>query len=283
MIFLKRAAFWIALSIGLNLPCAFAVETATPLEIAILPYLSTRAVLSTYAPMQHYLERRLQRPVLLVTAPDMQTFVERTQHGMYVYLITAPHFARYAQQEAGYRLFLRVDRTLHGTLVVSKGSDIHSISDLRGKVVATPDKLAIVSMLGVELLRNHGLQPGKDVEVRVTTSHNSAVLSVQRGEAAAAVTSVTALKQMPDSLRDSVKELAITAQVPHLMFLAHGRIPIAEVDKIARILQEFAENSPEGKAFISDTGYVGLRKPTAEELVPLDPFVQDLKKLINTR
>ncbi len=283
MIFLKRAAFWIALSIGLNLPCAFAVDPANPLEIAILPYLSTRAVLSTYAPMQHYLERRLQRPVLLVTAPDMQTFVERTQHGMYTYLVTAPHFARYAQQEAGYRPFLRVDRTLHGTLVVSKGSDIHSISDLRGKVVATPDKLAIVSMLGVELLRNHGLQPGKDVEVRATTSHNSAVLSVQRGEVAAAVTSVTALKQMPDNLRDSVKELAITAQVPHLMFLAHGRIPMAEVDKIARILQEFAQNTPEGKAFISDTGYVGLRKPTAGELKRLDPFVQDLKDLINTR
>lgn len=283
MIFLKRASLWIALSFGLSLPYALAVEPTDPLEIAILPYLSTRAVLSTYAPMQKYLERRLQRPVLLITAPDMQTFVRRTQQGTYAYLITASHFARYAQLEAGYQPFLRVDRTLYGTLVVSKRGDIHSISDLRGKVVATPDKLAIISMLGAELLRKHGLQPGKDVEVRATTSHNSAVLSLLRGEVAAAVTSVTALQQMPADLRNSVKELATTEQVPHLMYLANRRIPTEEVDKIARILHEFVENSPEGKAFISDTGYIGLRKPTAEELERLDPFVQHLKELITTQ
>jgi phosphonate transport system substrate-binding protein len=238
-------------------------------------------VLSAYAPLQQYLQRRLQRPVLLVTAPDMQTFVERTQRGMYAYLVTAPHFARYAQVEAGYQPFLRVDRTLYGTLVVGKDSAVHSIGNLRGKVVATPDKLAIVSMLGTELLRSHGLQPGKDVEIRATTSHNSAVLSVQRGEAAAAVTSNTALKQMPAGLRDSVKELATTAQVPHLMFLANRHIPEAEVERIASLLREFAQDSPEGKAFISNTGYVGLRKPTSEELKRLDPFVQDLKNLLN--
>ncbi len=280
MVALKRVTVWIALSFGLTLPCVQAAESLPPLEIAILPYLSTRAVLSTYAPMRVYLERRLHRPVLLVTAPDMQTFIQRTQQGMYGYLVTAPHFARYAQLEAGYRPFLRVDRTLYGTLVVSKNSDIQSISDLRGKVVATPDKLAIISMLGVELLRSKGLRPGKDVEVRATTSHNSAVLSVERGWAAAAVTSATALKQMPDELRNSVRELATTAHVPHLMYLARGDIPVVEVNKLSAILQEFVENSPEGKAFITDTGYGGLRKPTAGELKQLDPYVQDLKAIL---
>lgn len=283
MFVLKRTAAWIALSVGLCLPCVQAAESLPPLEIAVLPYLSTRAVLNTYAPMRAYLERRLHRPVLLVTAPDMQTFIRRTQQGNYGYLITAPHFARYAQMEAGYRPFLRVKSTLHGTLVVSKTSDIQSVSDLRNKVVVTPDKLAIISMLGVELLRSKGLHPGKDVDVRATTSHNSAVLSVQRGWAAAAVTSATALKQMPDELRNSVRELASTAQVPHLMYLARGDIPIAEVNKLSAILQEFVENSPEGKIFITDTGYGGLRKPTAEELKQLDPYVQELKDILATR
>lgn len=283
MLVLKRAAAWIALSFGLCLPCVPAAEPIPPLEIAILPYLSTRAVLNTYAPMRVYLERRLHRPVLLITAPDMQTFVQRTQQGTYGYLITAPHFARYAQREAGYRPFLRVKSMLYGTLVVSKNSDIQSISDLRGKIVATPDKLAIISMLGLELLRSKGLHPGKDVEVRATTSHNSAVLSVQRGWAAAAVTSATALKQMPDELRNSVRELATTAHVPHLMYLARGDIPVVEVNKLSAILREFVENSPEGKVFITNTGYGGLRKPTAGELKQLDPYVQDLKDLLATQ
>lgn len=268
---------------GLGFSGASAEDTADPLEIAILPYLSTRTVLSIYSPLQRYLEHRLRRPVLLVTAPTMRIFVDRTQSGVYDYLVSAPHFARYAQLEAGYQPFLAVDRKLYGTLVISKDSDIPSVSALRGKVVSTPDRLAIVSMLGHDLMRRHGLQPGRDVEMLATPSHNSAVLSVRRGAAAAAVTSISALRQMPRALRGSVKELASTAHVPHLMYLANLRIPAGEVEEMTEVLLEFAEKTPEGKAFIANMDYDGLHKPSAAEMGQLDPYVQDLKKLLKTQ
>lgn len=251
------------------------------LEIGIFPYLNTRTLLTTYQPLQQYLQNRLQRPVLFVTAPNMRTFVERTQQGAYHFVLTAPHFARLAEQEAGYVLMLRTKRDLHGALIVDKDSPLHHVSELHGKTIATPDGLAIISMLGAQLLRANGLKPGEDVVLRSMPSHDTAVLSLQKGNGvAAAVVSATALQQMPQELKMSVRTLATSAAVPHITFLAHPKTPRQEVANMTRLLLEFADNTPEGKKFMSDTGYLGLRPPTSMEMKSLDPYVSDLKVLL---
>lgn len=251
-----------------------------PLEIGLFPYLSTHAVLNTYRPLRAYLEKRLQRPVVLITAPDLRTFVERTQKGEYRFVIDAPHFARLAQTEAGYVPMLRIEAGLYGVVVVAKNSSLHDIAGLRGKVVSTPNEITLMSMLGLQLLRRHGLTPGRDVFIHQAASHNSAVLSVLRGESAAAVTSVTALRQMPPEIRNEVRILAITSKVPHVIFLANSRVPQQEVAKMTTLLLDFAA-SPEGKQFIRSTGYAGLRPPTDKELRSLDPYVRELKALLS--
>ena len=257
-------------------------DSAT-LEIGIHPYLSARTVLTTYQPLQQYLQARLQRPVLFITAPDFRTFVERTQRGEYRFVLTAPHFARLAQQQAGYLPMLRTKRDLQGILVVNQDSPLHHVSELRGKTVTTPDGLAIISMLGAQLLRTSGLKPDKDVTLRATPSHDTAVLSLQKGDSAAAIISITALQQMPQELKMNVRTLATSSAVPHIMFLAHPKTPRREIADMTRLLLEFAENTPEGKQFMGDTGYLGLRPPTTKEMKSLDPYVNDLKTLLRKR
>ena len=252
----------------------------TTLEIGILPYLSVRTVLTTYQPLQQYLQDRLQRPVLFVTAPNMRTFVERTQRGEYRFVLTAPHFARLAQQEAGYLPMLRTKRDLYGVLLVDKDSPLRHVSELRGETVATPDSIAIINMLGAQLLRANGLKPGKDVELRAMPSHDTAVLALQKGDTAAAIVSVTALQQMPEELKNNIRTLAISNGIPHIMFLAHPKAPRREVADMTTLLLAFAENTPEGRRFMGDTGYIGLRPPTAREMKSLDPYVGDLKTLL---
>jgi len=250
----------------------------TVLEIAVFPYLSTRAVLGTYHPLQQYLEKQLQRPVLIVTAPDMQTFVERTQAGAYSYVVTAPHFARLAQREAGYRPLLRAKRNLQGVILVSTTrSGIRDVAELRGKTVATPDDLAIVTQLGLALLREHGLQPGKNVQLQESPSHSSAALSVKNGTVDAAIVSITAFMQMPEEQRQGLRVLAQTAEVPHVMFLSGPRVPAKDADRFADLMRQFVEQSEDGRRFIDSLGYVGLRAPTEQELRSLDPYVDGLK------
>jgi len=49
---------------------------------------------------------------------------------------------------------------------------------------------------------------------------------------------------------------------------------------MTRLLLEFAENTPEGRKFMSDTGLIGLRPPAAAEMKRLDSYVGDLKALL---
>lgn len=256
---------------------------APPLEIGVFPYLSTRTLLSTWQPLQQFLAQRLGQPVLIVTAPDMRTFVERTQSGAYPLVVTAPHFARLAQKEAGYRPLLRAQRDLVGVLVVAEDAPIRSIADLRGKMLATPDTLAIITRLGLNLLREQGLEPGRDVFPVEMPSHNAAVLAVRQNVAAGAVVSVTALQQLPPEQRQGLRVLAQTPRMPHVMILARGDLPAAEAERLAQLIQEFVQQTPEGRQFMDSLGYQGLRPPTEAELRSLDPYADSVRATLGPR
>lgn len=260
----------------------FAAEPQ-PLEIGIFPAFSTRAILSTYQPLRDYLADRLKRPVVLVTAPDYRTFIARTQRGEYRVVVTAPHFARLAQVEAGYVPLVRVKRELRGIIVVRRDSGIATVADLRGKTVGTPDNLAIITMLGEQLLRAQGMEPGKDVEVRHFASFNSAMLAVHGGKASAAVTAPTALTQMAPEVRDNLREIATTAAVPHVMYLAHPQVPPEEVRQLRELLVDFEKQQPGGVEFFRQTGFVGLEPPAPEQLRTLDPYVAMLKRRLHAQ
>lgn len=252
-----------------------------PLELGVFPYLSTRTLLHFYQPLQRFLENRLGRPVVVVTAPDMRTFVERTLSGAYPLVVTAPHFARLAQVEAGYRPFLRAQRDLAAVFVVARGSPVRSLADLPGKEVVTPDRLAIVTQLAMNMLREQGLEPGRDVLLKEMPSHNSAALAVRQGTAAAAVLSNTAFLQLPPEQREGLALLARTATVPHVMILARPDLGDTEVARLSRLIQEFAEHTPEGRQFIDGLGYLGLRPPTEAELKSLDPYLPGLRAALS--
>ena len=274
------SGIWLIRFLGLALLFGLGNASAddATIEIGIIPTLSTRTILTTYQPLREYLEEQIKQPVVLMTAPDYQTFIERTQRGEYRFVITAPHFARLAQAEAGYVPMVRVKRELRGILVTRADSHIKTINDLRGKIVSTPENIAVVTMLGLQLLREHGLEPGRKVTMRAYASFNSAVLAVQHGESDAAFTAQTALNQMPEETRSALRTIATTSAVPHNIFLASKQVPSKEVERMTRLLLDFSEDKPRGAPFFEKIGFLGYVRPTAAELKNLDPYVAELKR-----
>ncbi len=256
---------------------AAATENTDVIEFGILPTLSSRTILTTYQPLRLYLEQHLKRPVQFVTAPDYRTYVERTQRGEYRYVITASHFARLAQKEAGYQPLVRVKRELDALLVADKHTGIISVAGLRGKSVSTPDNLAITSMLAAELLRAHGLIPGRDVSLLPQGSFNSALIAMHNGDSAAAITSATALMQMPAEARIDLVTLAKTKVVPHNVCLASREVPQQEAAEMTHLLLNFGATAA-GEAFFHDTGFIGFVRMTADELRAVDGYVPEIKR-----
>lgn len=267
----------------LFLLCASArAEDERPLEIGIWPYMSTQALLTLYHPLQSYIEAQLHRPVLFVTAPNQRAFVDRTQKGIYPFVITAPHFARFAQKNAGYTPMLRPERNLDCLILVARDGPVHSLEDLKNRTISLPAKITIVSMLTLKTLEEHGLQPGRDITVRYATSHNSAVLGVLRGESAATATAATILDQLPEADRDSVRVLAKAGEAPPLFILANPSVSKEKVEEMKHIMMDFVLHTSDGKKFMKKVAWHGLIEPSEDDMKRLDPYLIKLNGLLGT-
>ena len=243
-----------------------------PLQMGILPYLSNERLFETFLPLKDYLETQLERRIVMSTAPDFKTYVQRAARGDYDIYYTAPHFALLAETEQGYRRVSRFTRELDGVVVVRRDSAVQRPEDLRGRLVITPAALAITSMLGEQLLREHGLMPGKDYQLLRTTSHDNAILTVYRRAADAAIIAAGAFEGSPAEIKQGLRILAKTSQVPHTMFMAHPRMPLKEYQRLKRALLAYARDGS-GKKFFNSTAFGDMGPISDADMERLRPFI----------
>lgn len=268
----------LAAMLGWTAP-AIAAEASGGVRMGVFPYFSTRALLDLYEPVRVLLQTELNRPTNLFTAPSFKAYADRTQAGEYDVLVTPPHLARLAQREAGYIPLTMFTRELRGVVVVAKTSPIQTLHDLKGKRIATPNKIALVTIVGGQLLRDNGLVNDVNTLIEDVGSHTNAVLAVQRNEAEAAITETAALQQMPEDLRNSVRIIAQTQRLPHVMFLAHPRLGQAGVERMRAFLLRFS-NTAEGRIFLKISGFEGIRSVDEADMKSVDPFIKELKRML---
>lgn len=264
---------------GLLLCLASWAATAQELNVGLIPNLSTRQLLEIYQPLRTYLEQQLRRPVTLYTSPDFNSFVNRTQNGEYDLVITAPHFARLAQTDAGYQPLFAYRNEITAVVVVAKNSNISQLAQLRGGKIVAPGPIAIVSMLGLALLRENGLEEKRDYEFQWATSHSNTAQAVLHGDARAGVIGNLPLKQLPQDISSQLRVLAHSSVIPPLILLAHKRITPPEVQQIKKALLQF-EHSESGQKFFASNGLVGLRPVQADDLKSLEPYAREAKRLL---
>ena len=256
----------------------FAEELA-PLQMGVLPYLSSERLFEYFLPMKDYLELKLQRRIVMSTAPNFKVYVQRAAHGDYDIYQTAPHFALLAETGSGYRRVSRLMRELDGSVVVRRDSAVRRPEDLRGRIVITPDELAITSMLGEQLLQDHGLTSGKDYRIVRAASHNNAIITVYRGEADAALTSSAEFENAAPEVVRELRLLTKTRKVPHMMIMAHPRLSAVEYERLKRALLAFTRDGA-GHRFFEITGYGDMGTITDADMARLQPFLQHLKERV---
>jgi phosphonate transport system substrate-binding protein len=280
---LKTQIVVFVLALALMAPFSFAKtpeNSVEPLEIGVVPIFNAATVIPFFKPLQTYLEQKLQRPVLLVTAPDHQTFVKRTQHGDYPIVITSAHYARLAQKEAKYRPILCTQKKQTGAVIVLKDGQINHLSQLKGKIIAFPNFISMSSVLGRSFLRSQHLSPGKDIQVRYFNSLSSSLYAVSAGEAEAAIASPIALNFLPEEINSKFKIIAKTKDAPNVFVLTHPQLSKTSSNQIAQLILDFSK-TPEGEKFGAASGFVSFTRPTASEMKSLDRFVPELKTLLN--
>jgi phosphonate transport system substrate-binding protein len=263
----------------------FALQSAQgadkPLVLGVFPNMTAKQIVVAYRPLADSLEKHLQRRVVIYSARDFKTFADRTYRGEYDIVLTAPHLAFLARQEAGYRPLLKYIQPVRGLLMVRQDAPYHQLDDLRGRTLATADPLAVVVLAIHAELAAHGLRRDHDYRTLDFSTHLNAAMQVINGRADAAALGLHPYNLMPPELQRQLRVLAKTPPLSSLMYLTHPRLRDAEAQAIRKGLLRFAA-TPKGQAFIQHGGYGGFVEATGRELESFRPYALQAQTLLRT-
>jgi len=252
---------------------------ATPLILGIFPNTTAKQIVETYRPLANALEKSLQRRVEIYSAPNFKAFVERTRQGEYDLLLTAPHFAWLARQDAGYRPLLKYTEPVRGLLVVKSSSAYREVDGLRGRTIAIPDPLAVIALALQAELAENGLKTGSDFRTLNAGTHVNAAMQVIKGRADAAMVGQLPFLLFPPEVRKQLHVLLETPPLSSLTYLVHPRIREAEVLAIRKSLLAFAA-TPAGRAFLKKGGFGGFSALSGDELNAFRPYALQTRVML---
>ncbi len=250
------------------LPFANAIELKAapanrPLKFGVLPMFSPVTLFDRFAPLRDYLSKRLQREVLLETAPSYAAFEQRTLTQQYDIVLTAPHFAVAAEQSGHYRLSVIPTNPLAAYLVVRNDSPIHQLDELRGKTIATPSIDAFISIIGKQYLHKHGLSQAS-VTYLDFNSHNAAYQSVLGKESQAALISNNIFNQAVAEAKP-LRIIARTKNYPGVVCLTSVNLPDIMTNDIQNAFVTLS-NDKQSADILKKLIYPGYMKPPADLL-----------------
>lgn len=260
----------------LSLPATVSAASNT-LSFGVFPQLSTRAMVETYQPLAGYLSESIGHPVSLESAKDFYTFHTRTVAGEYDLVLTAPHLAWLAWKEGGYRPVLVYKEPAKGFIVVRVDSAYRQLGDLHGKTIAIPDPYAVVNIRLAKTLAKNGLNLGQQLSVAEVGSHTNAATYVSEKQADAAVVGVFPFLQLPKEVKDNLRIIASTPDLPSHVFLVHPRTTALREQEIRLGIEKFMLGEP-GSVFLKKTGFGGVRVLKKDELKQVEGDAQELKR-----
>jgi len=225
----------------------------------VFPCLSPLRLEMLYAPIGKALGEGVGRPVRFKTASKFKTFFARLEAGEYDIAFIQPLWVPPALDRFGYLPLARIEEPLSAVVVVRDDSPIRSAADLRGKVVATPPSIGPVTRMGTRALIDHGLKPGRDIEIKAFKSVDSCFHQVVIGSASACVSGPLVLGFMEEKLKVKLRVLIKTPGIPSLTFVAHSRVPAEDRSRLRQTIVTWAD---------SEAGRELMRKIGASRFVP---------------
>lgn len=246
-----------------------------PIRVGLLPTNATLTLLKLYDPLRRHLQQAMGRPVELYTASSFEAFLDDIRAGEFDVIITAPHFGVVAY-DIGYAPLFRYKLELRPLMIVPVGSNVREPGQLRGKRILTANRLTALSVVAETWLRkDFQMMAGKDYALIEASNHSTAIRAVAIGEADAAISSHSVLRQVPEDIRAKVEHFPCDLSVPHQFTMAHARLNPGTVEALRAALADF-EASELGKDFFKAGGFQGLVPLEAGEIERARPYADVL-------
>ena len=270
--------FLLTLFLLANVQASRADDTE-PLIFGVFPYVTAKHIVETYRPIAYALEKRLKRRVLLYTARDFKTFADRTQQGEYDILLTAPHLAWLAKQDAHYRPILQYSNRIKGLLVVQSNSAFDSPEALRGRTIATVAPTAMVVLSIQDELAARGIKSNVDYQSINAGTHINAAMQVVNTRADAAILAEQLFKTLRPEYRQQLRILRETRPLPGLVYLTHPKFSVQESDAISQAFLTYVK-SVRGQAFLKRGNHGSLSTASDEDLQSVQSYALQARDIL---
>ncbi|MDH5392012.1 MAG: phosphate/phosphite/phosphonate ABC transporter substrate-binding protein [Gammaproteobacteria bacterium] len=240
------------------------------LIMGVFPIVSSGALFKRFAPLKDYLEQELDRKLVLETAKDFPEFVRRTAKRQYDIVITAPHFSLLATDSGDYKIISRPKRDLVSLLVVPKDSKIIKLSQLSGKLIATPPAPALSTRSGKDYFKSKDLVAEKAPKFKAYKSHNAAYQAALANDAVAALVSINSVNKALDRgipLR-IVDRLPAMPAMPTLVATDLGDKLAGEIERVMVGM----EATKHGKLVLKKVGFPGYLSAREKDYESVRPY-----------
>ncbi len=221
----------------------------SPVRIVILPCMDPVSGYKKFHPLAHYLERNIQRQVILQVSRDYAAFRRIIEQGetdfaylsAHVYLALRTRFTR----EPSLTVLTPGGREQHhGLLITRSDSGINSVEDLRGRTLLFgAEQSTVKTLAGKLLLREHGIDVEKDLkEYAYGSSCEKNAFNVYLGAYDASFICNYRRDVLSGGNPDwpvppgSLKVVARTRSTPTWIFAALGHVPSLLVRDVNRAL-----------------------------------------------
>jgi len=195
-------------------------------------------LLQNFAPLQQDLQESLGREVLMVTAPDRESFRDRTLKGEYDLIWTCNSCYFEAHQGGLFQAIAAGEPGFQGVVVVPVDSPIRSIEDLNGHSVVAVEEWSLAGYLFLaHILHDMGIL--EEVEFSFyQKSMDQIPFRVLKGEVSAGVFSeaVMAKSAYYRSIRDQLRVIGRSVTIPQFPFAVSNLVSQEDLEMIQRAL-----------------------------------------------
>lgn len=253
-------------------PAAVAPSASSELVIGVLPNIPTAQLAPSYEHLRQYLERGGESKVRIVIPANFKAFFDATMRGDYDLAVSAPNLARVAQADRNMQPLVIYEPRINALFVTPIETTVNSPRDVRERAVAFANPTSLVALYGQQWLRQQGMEPGKDYEIKPARTDLGVGRMLLSGDAVAAIMSNGEFRSLPPEESARLKIFEVFARVPNFVVLAHPRLERERMARLKSQLKVFIADKDSGAAFSRTTGITGMTEPDEAQLRELDVF-----------
>ena len=242
---------------------AIPVQASDVFKVGVVPQFEPRKLASIWLPILKKLSERTGKEFQFVGTKNITDFEQKLAKGAFDFAYMNPYHLLISNKQQGYLPLVRDGgRSLYGILVVQNHSPVKNVTELEGMQVAfpSPNALGASLLMRAELHRKKGLT----IDPKYVKTHSNVYLNVIYGAVAAGGGVLGSFNQQSKAVRDQLRILYKTQEMPPHPFAAHPRVSVAMQGNIQQALMDMT-TSPSGQALLTKVPFKKLTNASLDD------------------